>query len=244
MIAGTPNTIAAQVAGRLRAAILGGEYAPGEALPPERALAVDLGTNRNTLREAIRALDESGLVRARQGHGVRVLDFRGHGRLDLLPAFLATDMVPVHERVAALIDAMRFRSVFLVEAAALAAQRRNDEDVRALRRASAAALLERDDVVAAAERELDFFGALVGAAHSQIATWALNTFAKVVTSVLERQPALWVTPDGFEGTLRRVVLAIESADPAAARRAMRTHLESSDAVVAPILSSLQTGDQR
>ena len=40
-------------------------------LPPERKLAEDLGVNRASLREAIKALEQMGLVKTRQGDGTR-----------------------------------------------------------------------------------------------------------------------------------------------------------------------------
>ena len=48
------KAISESVADQLRLAILRGEVAVGERLPPERELAPRFGTNRNTLREAIR----------------------------------------------------------------------------------------------------------------------------------------------------------------------------------------------
>lgn len=47
--------------------ILSGEVAIGEALPAELALAAMLGVNRSTVREAIRVLEQNGLVRRRDG---------------------------------------------------------------------------------------------------------------------------------------------------------------------------------
>jgi GntR family transcriptional regulator len=47
-------------------------YPPGEKLPSERVLAEQYGSARNTAREAIRLLAESGLVTAEHGRGVFV----------------------------------------------------------------------------------------------------------------------------------------------------------------------------
>jgi len=47
--------------------ILSGELKIGEVLPSELALAERLGVNRSTVREAIRLLEENGIVRRRQG---------------------------------------------------------------------------------------------------------------------------------------------------------------------------------
>jgi GntR family transcriptional repressor for pyruvate dehydrogenase complex len=54
-----------QLAGAIRL----GVFARGDQLPPERELAERLGVSRMTLREAIGALRESGLVTTRRGRG-------------------------------------------------------------------------------------------------------------------------------------------------------------------------------
>jgi DNA-binding FadR family transcriptional regulator len=52
--------------------ILSGELAPGDALPPERALCDELNVGRSTVREAISRLASMGLVRTLHGSGTRV----------------------------------------------------------------------------------------------------------------------------------------------------------------------------
>jgi DNA-binding FadR family transcriptional regulator len=51
-----------QIAEQLREAILGGELAPGEPLPTERALAETFGASRASIREALRVLQAQGLI--------------------------------------------------------------------------------------------------------------------------------------------------------------------------------------
>ena len=62
----------AAIAARLRQAILDGNYSYGERLPAERDLANHFGTSRNTVREALRRLEESNLVTRRIGSGTFV----------------------------------------------------------------------------------------------------------------------------------------------------------------------------
>lgn len=62
------------MAAHLRALIGSGDLAPGDKLPSERALAAEHGVARNTAREAIRQLAESGLVTSEHGRGVFVRD--------------------------------------------------------------------------------------------------------------------------------------------------------------------------
>ena len=56
-----------QIADRIRLAIGSGEFA--ERLPPEMALAARFGVNRHTVRGAIAALVQEGVLRAEQGRG-------------------------------------------------------------------------------------------------------------------------------------------------------------------------------
>lgn len=51
-----------QVAGQVREAILGGELAPGSALPSERELCDAFKVSRTTIREALRSLQAQGLA--------------------------------------------------------------------------------------------------------------------------------------------------------------------------------------
>ena len=57
------------VAGKLAAQILDGTYKPGFQLPAERDLIKQFGISRSTLREALKALEESNLIESRHGVG-------------------------------------------------------------------------------------------------------------------------------------------------------------------------------
>jgi len=73
----------------LRDAIMSGRIATGERLPPERALAEQLGVNRVTLRGALSRLASEGLLAARQGSGHTVLDYRHLGGPELVGTLFA-----------------------------------------------------------------------------------------------------------------------------------------------------------
>jgi GntR family transcriptional regulator, transcriptional repressor for pyruvate dehydrogenase complex len=80
----TSTTVSGQIHARLRADILGGRYAPGDALPSERTLSEELETSRHAIREALKRLQQAGLVTISQGGATRVRDWRHHGGLELL----------------------------------------------------------------------------------------------------------------------------------------------------------------
>src|SRR5207244_3312399 len=76
--------VAEEIVEQLRGLILKGSFAPGDKLPPERRLAEELGVNRASLREAIKSLEQMGLVKTRQGDGTRVLDFMRTAGVELV----------------------------------------------------------------------------------------------------------------------------------------------------------------
>lgn len=61
-----------QIADHLRSAILGGDLAPGERMPSERALIEDYGSARGTVRQALSLLRSEGLVEMEHGRGAFV----------------------------------------------------------------------------------------------------------------------------------------------------------------------------
>jgi DNA-binding transcriptional regulator YhcF (GntR family) len=63
-----------QIADQLRTLIVEGALPPGEALPPVRRLAIDLGVHFNTVAEAYRSLAAEGFLEIAHGHGARVAE--------------------------------------------------------------------------------------------------------------------------------------------------------------------------
>jgi GntR family transcriptional repressor for pyruvate dehydrogenase complex len=58
-----------RIIGQIRSAILEGRLEPGEKLPGEQELTAHFGVSRQTLREALRALEILGLLEIRPGSG-------------------------------------------------------------------------------------------------------------------------------------------------------------------------------
>ena len=56
-----------EICDRIRAQIAAGTLRPGDKLPAERELALQLGVGRNALREALRSLEIAGIVRLQKG---------------------------------------------------------------------------------------------------------------------------------------------------------------------------------
>src|SRR5438045_734724 len=56
-----------EIAAQVRDMIATGKLTPGDRLPSERDLSAQLHVSRNTLREALRALEHAGIVEMRKG---------------------------------------------------------------------------------------------------------------------------------------------------------------------------------
>jgi GntR family transcriptional repressor for pyruvate dehydrogenase complex len=75
------GTTSARIYEDLRARILAGDI---QTLPSERRLSEELDASRHAVREALKRLQQAGLVRISHGGATRVRDWRRHGGLELL----------------------------------------------------------------------------------------------------------------------------------------------------------------
>src|SRR5215213_2383923 len=166
-----------QVFRELVGAVLDGRYSPGERLPPQRALAADLGVNMASLREGIKRLEQLRLLDVKHGDAMRVRDWRTHGGLDVLAYAAATDP----HLVTALFEARR---LLLTEAARLAAERRTTAQVEQLGEIAAAIAAAETDAQAQL-CDLAFFAALIDAAGNLVFTLILNSIRELYLANLE-----------------------------------------------------------
>jgi DNA-binding FadR family transcriptional regulator len=137
--------VSGQIHARLRADILGGRYAAGDALPSERRLSEDLETSRHAVREALKRLQQSGLVSISQGGATRVRDWRRHGGLELLLDVAAEGDAPEALHVPR--AAMEMRACIGADAARRCAERASAA-LRAQLRARAEQLVAVEDLAA------------------------------------------------------------------------------------------------
>ncbi|MBK8082345.1 MAG: FadR family transcriptional regulator [Devosia sp.] len=95
----------------LRVYIVDNDLKAGDPLPPESALALQLGIGRNSMREAIKALESVGVLETRRGIGVFVKEFSFQPLLDNLAYGLQDSLRDIDE----LRDIRRVLEVGLIE---------------------------------------------------------------------------------------------------------------------------------
>jgi GntR family transcriptional regulator, transcriptional repressor for pyruvate dehydrogenase complex len=116
------------VADHLRGMIHRGEVGPGDRLPAERELAVQLGVARISLREALKILQDDGYVQVRRGA-------TGGTFVTELQQPVRTWRARMQDQAGEIEDMIDFRIALETESAWLAALRRDRADLARLRSA-------------------------------------------------------------------------------------------------------------
>lgn len=216
---------------QLATAIRLGVFVLGEQLPPERDLADRLGVSRNTLREAIAALRDSGLVTTRRGRGGgTVVTYAGRAQ-DGDPAEL--DGAPVR-RGAALEDALDFRRVVEPGAARLAATRRLSGDQRAWLLESCRAVRDADvDSHRIADSRLHL--AIATLTGSPMVVEAVTRAQAALGELLGQIPVLRINIEHSHEQHDTIVEAILTGDPDTARTTMEEHCDATSALLRGLL---------
>jgi GntR family transcriptional repressor for pyruvate dehydrogenase complex len=212
---------------QLREAIYSGRVRPGQRLPSERQLCEDFGVGRPTLREALRALEAIGLIEVRPG--------KGGGSYAVTPSESTVGdalAALVNLRGASLEDLSEFRVDFEGENAAWAARRADARDIAALRSIVAearAAADEPDAVDRVVEIDVRWHEALARATKNRL---RIGIALGIHEAVLRHHRARVQPPDADEHVLTipddiaAITDAVAAGDTDAARRLLRSHIES------------------
>jgi DNA-binding FadR family transcriptional regulator len=211
-----PRRLYRQIADQIRKLIDKGAVKPGERLPSERDLARQLSVSRPSLREALIALEVEGLLEVRVGSGIYVAQPRTRAR------------GPEIRGASGPFEVIRARWLIEGECAALAAKHGTQAQLRAIRKAHAELRKE-------ARRHHNPLGA-DRAFHVCIAQATGNSALELVVQTLWDQrvgplyralevkleyPAMAAETLGEHSAVMEAIMA---RDPAAARAAMRRHM--------------------
>ena len=90
------QVMAEEVAARIEELITSGKLIVGDKLPPERELARELRISRPTLREGIRALSATGIVRVEHGKGSFITGRPSQARRDMGAVYREYGGLPPH----------------------------------------------------------------------------------------------------------------------------------------------------
>jgi len=219
-----PGRLYRQIASLIGERIDRGQFPVGSLLPPERDLAQQLGVSRTSVREALIALEVSGKVSIRVGHGVQIL--QATPRSDRVGARAdpgEADIGPI--------QLMQARRHVEVKTAELAARNRSKLDLERLRQALAVQARARS--VSAPEYrngDRDFHVAIARAGGNAAFTLIIaDLWDYVCKPTFSKFEELLMGPERLQMTAaehRRIFDAIAAGDGVAARKAMRNHLDA------------------
>lgn len=218
------RSLVGTVSGALRDEILGGRRMPGEKLPSEAGLTKRFGVSRTVVREAIASLRADGLVEARHGVGVFVLNTQPPG----MSPFQAVDTA----RISSTIELLELRAAVEIEAAGLAAARRSpaQEEVIFERYDDLGALISSGRPTT--EADFMFHLAVADASNNPRFREFLEMLGRNVIprtslqdGVKEHTGAVYL--EQIQAEHKRIAEAISARDEEGAREAVRTHLKGS-----------------
>jgi GntR family transcriptional regulator, transcriptional repressor for pyruvate dehydrogenase complex len=208
-----------QIADQLAKLIEGGEFKPGQRLPPERNLAQQLGVSRPSVREALIALEVEGYVEVRVGSGVYVTNNgKGIGRPMPLPANSGP------------FEVMHARRIIESECAALAAKEATRNQIRTIEDAYEAMIKEErnPNAIPLAADRLFHLRIAEASGNSALALTVKTLWDQRVGPLFMQLEHHFTNPETWTAALtehRDVVDAIVKRDAKAARATMRLHLD-------------------
>jgi DNA-binding FadR family transcriptional regulator len=212
-----PN-VTESIAAQLRNDILVGTYKAGERLPAERDLASRLGVNRGSVREALKTLEQMGLVAIRRGGGATVRHLH-EASIEVVRHLLIANGVVNRILLDQVLDA---HEMLVAGAAHLAVERGTPEDHRRARE-----LLRRLALpgLSGVERAA-VFDALVDLITQASGNLVLQLVRNVIRTalaerMLEVQRRLADPAPGFAARVGAIDAAIASGDASATAAAVR-----------------------
>lgn len=213
-----------QVFRQLVSLVQTGDLKPGDKLPPQRALAEDLGIGRPTLREALRALQLLGILDIRHGGGVYVSETQPDTLLGPLNLYVNLDL----HNLKTILEARK-----VIEGAVLAFVARNISDeliarlegnLKKLEQA-----IEQPDQAALHGPQLnllaqEFRDIIEEAAGNPILIRAIKSL-DILSAATRMRLAALASPQRLLLDHKRMVEALLAHDSAAAQRALETHID-------------------
>jgi DNA-binding FadR family transcriptional regulator len=220
---GTRRGATEQVADNIRAYIHRSRLQPGDRVGREEDLARRFGVSRPTLREALRLLSSTRLIRASKGPGggIFVAATAEEGIAHMVSEGVASMLAAEAVDLDALLET---RMLVEIPLAGLAAQRATEQDVRRLRELVEEAEAAGDDPRRVAELDRELHRALTAAAGNVLAEAIMGWVVDVLHPSLEERLRPAVVDAALVEQHREILRAVERGDPTAAERAMREHL--------------------
>src|SRR6188508_3121124 len=207
------------VVNHVRGLIERGTLRPGDRLPAERDLALQIGVSRPTIRAGLRTLAAMGVVRSRHGSGTYIPEGPPALNTDALSFLAALHGFTRDEMYEA-------RRILEVGAAGLAADRATADQIATLAEEVASLFASLQEPRVFLVHDINFHRAVAAASGNPIVA-SLVEMVSALYYERRRQTAEQASPQDHRDAAemhRRIYQAIRARDAEAARQLMNTHL--------------------
>lgn len=208
-----------------RERVLNGEWRPGDRLPSERELALELKVGRPLLREVMRSLNMLGVLDIRHGKGAYVAKADFKVLSDFFAFYLAQEKN-------ALDDVMQARIAIECQAVRLACDRATDNDIARIETCFKQLMATLEDPEQGGRADYRFHLAIVEASHCQsLMTLYHAISALLLKSHVQRRQITLGSDEVIEAHIdshRQVFLAIVEGDGDKANQRLREHFSIGD----------------
>jgi GntR family transcriptional repressor for pyruvate dehydrogenase complex len=210
-----------QIADQIGQLVAEGQLVPGDRLPSERELVERFQVSRASIREAISALEMMGLIEVRPGEGTYIRQIN----MDSVVAPLAWMLFIDKDTVQELYEA---RKILEVQAAGLAAERAEEEEIQAL--FAVLEVMQKDLKMhrLGEDSDYNFHYAVARATHNKILIRLMNTISdtmrKTLKTSLSRLYEDRNTPERLYKEHYSIYEAIKNHDVENAQKRMLDHL--------------------
>ncbi len=230
------QSLSDEVFHQLRGRILGDSLKAGDELPSERILCELLGVNRGAVREAIKRLQQAGLVQVRHGGATMVLDYRSSAGLEMLPGLLINEAGEIQVDTARSI--IRMRQILSPEIARDAALNATPEAIKKLD-SLLATMREQSDTAHLQFTVFEFWELLVDASNNIAFRLALNSLRKTYSQIWELLTQILADDFHDVTAFEQIAAAIKRGDAERASAIARKHIDHSSALMFAFLDSYQ-----
>ncbi len=213
--------LSVEVFEQLRDRVVSGALSPGDRLPAERDLCAQLGVSRSAVREALKRMQQAGLVRVKHGGGIRVLDYRRHAGLDLLTGLFVDRLGVPNPRVVC--SVVELRALLAPSAVALCARRATPE-VDARLDAALAALLRTQELGDRQRASQALWAELIAGSGNLAILLAFNSLLQAYALAADTVARFQEPELRHDAGFIDMVAAVQARDEVAAAAAVRTHV--------------------
>jgi GntR family transcriptional repressor for pyruvate dehydrogenase complex len=213
-----PSRLYEKIVEQIQALILQGDLNPGDQLPSERELAEQFGVSRTAVREAVKALRQTGLVEIQPGRGTFITDGSSGAMRNTLGFMVKAGQGD------GLAHLVQVRDILEPEIAAISAEMATEEDIRSLQEAVDVMDGALEDADRFIEADLEFHLALARATQNSLIPILIDP---IVDLLREQRARIFLVQGGAERGQyhhKRILKAIVNHDANSAREAMRAHL--------------------